>query len=68
MWGTIRESSILNCDNPSHQYHFVPDYENQQKLKSIWPDCIYIMNKIMDTINLEYEIPQNLLKEVKAFE
>lgn len=68
LWGAIRESSVLNCDNPSHQYHFVPDYENQQKLKSIWPDCIYIMNKIIDTINSEYEIPRNLLKEVKLFE
>ncbi len=68
LWGAIRESSILNCDNPSHQYHFVPDYDNNQKLKSIWFDCINIMNKMIDIINLEYEIPQNLLKEVKLFE
>jgi len=68
LWGAIRESCMLNCNNPAHQYHCVPDCENAQKLKSIWPDCVMLMNKILTLINSSYEIPKTLIDEVKNFE
>ena len=45
LWGSILESSMLMCDNPSHQFHFVPDFDNSQKLKSVWADAVMLMNK-----------------------
>ena len=36
LWGAIRESSMLKCDNSTHQYHLIPDIEDEQKLKSIY--------------------------------
>ncbi len=31
-WGAIRESSLLICDNPAHNYHSVADTECEQKI------------------------------------
>lgn len=28
LWGAIRESALLKCDNPAHHYHCVPDIDN----------------------------------------
>ncbi|KGH77594.1 hypothetical protein X285_04400, partial [Oenococcus oeni IOEB_9304] len=38
-WGAIRESSLLKCTNPSHQYHDVPDIENEQRLPDVSSDA-----------------------------
>lgn len=45
LWGAIRESSLLKCNNPAHKYHCVPDVEDEARLKTVLPDCIMIMNK-----------------------
>lgn len=45
LWGAIRESSLLKCNNPAHKYHCVPDVEDETRLKTVLPDCIMIMNK-----------------------
>ena len=62
--GAIRESSLLKCNSPSHQYHCVPDIENEQKLKDIWCDCEKIMDKIMKVLEDEYGLPNNFKTEV----
>jgi hypothetical protein len=36
LWGAIRESSMLLCDNPVHKYHNVPDIYYDQNLKSVY--------------------------------
>lgn len=64
LWGAIRESSLLKCESPAHQYHCVPDYENSQNLKSVWHDCVYVMNKIIHLMHSIYPIPQELIDEV----
>jgi hypothetical protein len=64
LWGAIRESSLLKCQSPSHQYHCVPDYENSQNLKSIWHDCVHVMNKTIRLMHSVYPVPQELLDEV----
>lgn len=63
LWGAIRESSLLKCDSPSHQYHCVPDIENVQQLKDIWCDCMETMDKIMLVLKDEYGLPAHF-KEV----
>jgi hypothetical protein len=68
LWGAIRESSLLKCDSPAHQYHCVPDYENKQNMKDVWPDCVMVMNKITLLLNELYSIPSEVLKAVFEFE
>ena len=64
LWGAIRESSLLKCNNPSHHYHYVPDINNNQNLKSVWNDCVSIMGKILIFLDSVYGIPEYLLSEV----
>ncbi|WP_461612087.1 DUF5677 domain-containing protein [Clostridium sp. Marseille-QA1073] len=64
LWGAIRESSLLKCDNPAHHYHCVPDIENNQNLKSVWYDCVSIMEKTLLFLDSVYGIPKYLLSEV----
>ena len=68
LWGAIRESSLIKCESPAHQFHCVPDYENKQNLKNVWPDCVKIMNKSIVLLNELYSIPEHLLKEVLNFD
>ena len=68
LWGAIRESSMLKCDNPTHKYHCVPDVEDKIVLKSVLSDCIMVMNKTLVLLDNLYGIPENLLSEVIAFE
>lgn len=63
MWGAIRESSLLKCDSPLHQYHCVPDLENQQNVKSVAHDCRLAMEKIIGVLCDEYGTPPFIVKE-----
>jgi hypothetical protein len=63
LWGAIRESSLLKCNRASHQFHCVPDIENQQKLKSVWHDCQLLMKETLNILKKQYGYPSHL--EVK---
>lgn len=60
LWGAIRESSILKCNAPGHQYHGVPDIDNKQKLNSVAGDCVMVIRKHIDVLNQVYPIPKSL--------
>jgi hypothetical protein len=68
LWGAIRESSLLKCNNPAHKYHCIPDVEDQNRLKTVLPDCIMAMNKTLFFLNELYGIPEQLFNEVINFE
>lgn len=68
LWGAIRESSLLKCDNPAHKYHCIPDVNDETRLKSVLPDCVIIMNKTVSILDEIYGIPKQLLDEVINFE
>lgn len=68
LWGAIRESSLLKCNNPAHKYHCIPDIEDETRLKTVLPDCIMVMNKTLSFLNELYGIPEQLLVEVMSFE
>lgn len=57
IWGAIRESSMLICDNPAHTYHCVPDYHMDQNLRSVLGDCEMVMKKTFDAIAAYIELP-----------
>lgn len=62
LWGAIRESSILKCDAPGHQYHGIPDIDNIQKLRSVADDCIMVLTKHIKILDKEYSLP-DILRE-----
>lgn len=62
LWGAIRESSILKCNAPGHQYHGIPDIENLQKLPSVAHDCVMIMDKHLMLLEEQYSLP-DIFKE-----
>lgn len=68
LWGAIRESSLLKCNNPAHKYHCVPDIEDEIVLKTVLPDCVAVMNKTVLFLNELYGIPERLLNKVINFE
>lgn len=68
LWGAIRESCLLKCNNPAHKYHCVPDVDDETRLKTVLPDCIMVMNKTLSFLNELYGIPDQLLSEVINFE
>ena len=55
-WSAIRESALLFCNNPLHNYHCVPDISGEQKLKDICGDYIFILDKIINIVKKELEI------------
>lgn len=55
-WSAIRESALLFCDNPLHNYHCVPDNNGEQKLMDISSDYIFILDKIINIVKKELEI------------
>lgn len=67
LWGAIRESSMVKCNNPAHQYHCVPDVEDSNVLKTVLPDCIVVIKKTLIFLNDIYGIPPKLYEEVMAF-
>lgn len=60
LWGAIRESSLIKCNSPSHQYHCIPDIDNIQKMPSVWNDCISIMKKTIAVLESIYGLPSHL--------
>ena len=68
MWGAIRESSLLKCTSPGHHYHCVPDCYNQQNLKSVWYDCVYVMNKTILLLNEIFGLQPDLLKGIMKYD
>lgn len=55
-WGAIRESSMLMCNNVLHNYHNVPDFNNEIILPDISNDAKLIMIKIMKVLDTQLEI------------
>lgn len=68
LWGAIRESALLKCNNPAHKYHCIPDIEDKNRLKSVLPDCIMVMNKTICFLDEVYGIPEHLINGVLNFE
>lgn len=64
MWGAIRESVLIKCNSPAHQFHCIPDIEMAQILPSVWKDCKVVMEKVLLVIDDLYGIPERLLKGV----
>lgn len=58
LWGAIRESSMLVCDNPAHKFHNVPDIDSYQMLPGVLKDCLKIMKRLIGLISDIYKLPE----------
>lgn len=63
LWGAVRESTLLKCDNPAHRFHCIPDVDDIQKLPSVWEDCKFVMRKIVELLSEEFGLPDHLKME-----
>lgn len=67
LWGAIRESSLLMCEAPGHQYHCIPDVENLQKMKSVWHDAVLLMNKTIKLLVNQFGASDELKKRMEGY-
>ena len=61
LWGAIRESAMLHCDNASHQYHCVPDIYSSQRLPDVKPDCEKIMKALFSLLGDAFPLPADFI-------
>jgi len=57
LWGAIRESAMVKCDNAAHKLHAVPDLFQKQNCIDVIPDMLKLMKKIMTLLDKEYSLP-----------
>ena len=58
LWGSVRESSMLPCDNVFHHFRPVPDASLTQKLPDVTVDCFNNLVKIVSLVNERYSFPE----------
>ncbi|MFL2116890.1 DUF5677 domain-containing protein [Marinilactibacillus psychrotolerans] len=63
LWGAIRESSVLKCNAPGHQYHGIPDVDNIQNLPDVGYDAIDILEKHLAILISIYPLPFGIQDE-----
>ena len=64
LWGAIRESAMLHCDNATHMYHSIPDINLEQHLPDVKSDSSIIIKKIFLVLKNNYEFPKSLLPQL----
>lgn len=57
LWGALRESCFVICDNPSHGYHAIPDVTYEQFLPDVNIDSGKVILLIMKLVNDIYTLP-----------
>jgi len=60
LWGAIRESAMLHCNNPTHLYHSIPDIYSKQALPDAKADSFKILGKLFSILINVYEVPETL--------
>ena len=58
LWGAVRESSMLACDNIFHHFRPVTDALLKQKLPDITWDCYNYLRKLILLVNDRYPFPE----------
>ena len=57
LWGSVRESSMLSCDNVFHHFRPVLDATLAQELPDVTADCFNNLVKIVSLVNERYSFP-----------
>ena len=64
LWGAIRESSMLHCDNAAHRYHSIPDIYSMQSLPDVKSESFMILKKILLIFAHTYTFPKSMLPQL----
>ena len=67
LWGAIRESSMIRCDNPVHLFHTIPDIYSDQKLPDIKNDCLQVIKKFSLILSKIFDLPDWFIKKYGIF-
>jgi hypothetical protein len=67
LWGAIRESAMLKCDNAAHHYHCIPDIHSSQNLPNVKTDAIKIIKKLFALLTNIYDVPQWFLDKYEIY-
>ena len=62
LWGAVRESSMLACDNVFHHFQPVADATLTQGLPDVASDCYNNLIKIVKLVNERYSFPEWYVK------
>ncbi len=65
LWGAVRESTMLHCSNPVHQYHSIPDIHSNQRLPDVKADGFKIMNRLLSLLADIYNVPETLIESYR---
>ncbi|CAK8719947.1 hypothetical protein GCAAIG_09465 [Candidatus Electronema halotolerans] len=60
LWGAVRESAMVHCDNAAHQYHAIPDINSNQELPDVKADSFKTMQKLLSLLTGIYNVPKEL--------
>ena len=63
LWGAIRESAMLFCNNATHQYHSIPDLYANQILPDVKSDCIRVIKKLFSVFSELYDLPPSFVNK-----
>lgn len=66
LWGAVRESAMLPCDNASHRYHSVPDISAGQILPDAKSDSFKVMIRLFSLMAEIYEVPAWFLEKYEV--
>lgn len=63
LWGAIRESAIVKCNNAGHKFHIIPDLMMKQNCTDVLPDMNKMMKRTMLLLNDAYPLPEWYLEK-----
>ncbi len=61
LWGAIRESTMLQCEEASHQFHLMPDLDFELNLPDVSFDMLEVLKKLQDIIIDIYSVPLDIM-------
>jgi len=66
LWGAVRESAMVKCDNAAHMFHAVPDFSLKQNCADVVPDMVKLMKRTLTLLSEEYELPEWYIEKYKS--
>lgn len=66
LWAAIREAAMVKCDNPTHNFHAVPDFFMRQECSDVTPDMVKLLKKAIALLNEYYELPSWYLEKYQS--
>ncbi|MDD4896997.1 MAG: DUF5677 domain-containing protein [Atribacterota bacterium] len=68
LWGAIRESSMLHCNNPAHIFHSIPDIEFNQKLPNAINDSMKYFEEIYISLKNCFKLSEEIIEKLNVCE